>query len=336
MDIKRRYWLMGAAAATSGLSLSLSLSAAQGGTKTAAPKTDTLPLPVTSVPLWPSPPAGRTDPGLKEVVEQTSDDPKASSRRLKGISQPRMDVFPAKNPNGGAVLIIPGGGFGWNYYEKEGYRVTRFLTAAGYSCFVLFYRLANDGWDAPADVGLADAQRAMRLIRQDHAAYKIDPERIGVMGFSAGGFIAASLATRHAAKTYAPVDAADALSARPALAAPLYPVQSLTPGVAYEGLAPSLFGGRSDEETARAYVPARHVDATTPPMFLAHSEDDGLVPVGNTLELRDALAAKHIQVETHLFAKGGHGWGPEPDPALPCHLWPQMFLAFARSVGLSG
>jgi len=332
MDIARRYWLMGAAATTTGLSLSASAQTR------AAPKTgpDAVPAPAASLPLWPAPPSGHTGPALKEVIEQTSTDPKASSRRLNGISQPRLDVFPAKNPNGGAVLIIPGGGFGWNYYEKEGYRVTTFLNAAGYSCFVLFYRLANDGWDAPADVGLADAQRAVRLIRQDHATFKVDPDRIGVMGFSAGGFIAASLATRHAAKTYAPVDDADALSARPALAALLYPVQSLTPGVAYEGLAPALFGGRTDEATADTYVPDRHVDETTPPVFLAHSEDDGLVPVGNTLDLRAALAAKHIQVETHLFARGGHGWGPEPDPSLPCHLWPQMFLAFARSAGLSG
>ena len=313
-----------------------------GGAMAQTPAPDTAktvagwPAPSGTIDLWPQGAPGQLHPDMKEVVEETSTDPAVKFRRVQGISKPRLAVFPAENPNGGAMLIIPGGGFSWNYFDHEGYQLADYLNKQGVTCFVLFYRLANDGWDNRADVGTIDAQRAMRLIRKNAAQYKLDPKRVGVVGFSAGGFITASLATRHAQVLYTPVDEADQLDARPSIAAPIYPVISLDPAIAYEGTAPSLLGGPATDAQIARYAPDRNVDAQTPPMFLTQAEDDTTVSVANSVVLRDALKAKGIVVETHLFASGGHGFGMKPDLDQPYHIWPQLLAGFARSQGLMG
>jgi len=286
--------------------------------------------------LWPAPPSGALNPKMKEVIEESSSEPNNSNLRLKGITRPRLALVPASKPNGSSMLIIPGGGFGWNYFDREGYRIADFLAANGVTCFILFYRLANDGWSQPADVGLADTQRAVRKIREQAKTLGLDPNRIGVIGFSAGGFLAASLATRHAVKTYQALDAADMLDARPTLVGAIYPVISLTRPIAYSGLAPSLFADNVTAKTITTYAPSRNVTPNTSPMFLAHAEDDGLVPVDNSLEMRQALVAQRIAVETHLFERGGHGWDMRSGPEHPAHFWPQLFLNFIRRQGLCG
>jgi acetyl esterase/lipase len=286
--------------------------------------------------LWPRPPAGAQHPGMSELVEQSSSEPAYSSRRMKGILRPRLAIFPAARPNGSAMLIIPGGGFAWNYFEHEGYYIADVLNRAGISCFVLLYRLAQDGWSDPAKVGPADAQRAMRVIRANAARFRLDPARVGIMGFSAGGFLTATLATRHSTPFYTPVDAMDKLSARPLLTAPIYPVQSVDPAYAYEGVAPSLFGGPPTEAQIREWSPDLNVTAEAVPAFLVHAEDDGTVPVANTVRLRDAMVAARITVETHLFGHGGHGFGIRPQPGHPDGLWLPLFLNFAREQKLLG
>jgi len=286
--------------------------------------------------LWPHPPTGALHPGMAEVVEQASSDLSYSSRRTKGVSRPHVIAFPAAQPNGSAMLIIPGGGFAWNYFEHEGYYIADILNRAGITCFVLFYRLAQDGWSDPASVGPADAQRAMRVIRANAARLQFDAARVGVMGFSAGGFLTASLATRHSAPFYAPVDATDQLSARPLLAAPIYPVQSVDPAYAYGGVAPSLFGGPPTAAQIREWSPDLNVTPTAAPTFLVHAEDDGTVPVANTVRLRDAMVAAKITVETHLFAHGGHGFGVRARPGSPDGPWLPLFLDFAREQKLFG
>lgn len=280
--------------------------------------------------LWPRPPAGALHPDMAEIVEQSSSDPSYSSRRIKGVSRPRIIALPAARPNGSAMLIIPGGGFAWNYFEHEGYRIADILNRAGITCFVLIYRLAQDGWANPASVGPADAQRAMRVIRARSAHFNVDPGRVGVMGFSAGGFLTTTLATRHSAPLYAPVDATDQLSARPFLAAPIYPVQSVDPAYAYDGVAPSLFGGPPTAAQIREWSPDLNVTSSAAPTFLVHAEDDGTVPVANTVRLRDAMVAAKITVETHLFAHGGHGFGVASWLAPPDGPWLPLFLSFAR------
>lgn len=282
------------------------------------------------IPLWPQAPAGALHPDMAEIVEQTSTSPGYSSRRMKGITKPHMVVMPAAQSNGSAMLIIPGGGFEWNYFEHEGYYIANVLNRAGITCFILFYRLAQDGWKNPAAVGPADAQRAVRVIRANAQRFQVDPARVGVMGFSAGGFLASTLVSRYAAPLYAPVDATDQLSARPYLSAPIYPVQSVDPAYAYGGVAPSLFGGTPTPAQIREWSPDLNVTSEATPTFLVHAEDDNTVPVANTVRLRDALVAAKVTVETHLFAHGGHGFGIGGRPGSPDGLWLPLFLNFAR------
>jgi len=280
--------------------------------------------------LWPHAPAGALHPDMVELIEQTSTSPYYSSRRASRIAKPYMIAMPAAQPNGSAVLIIPGGSFQYAYFEHEGYYVADILNRAGISCFVLIYRMAQDGWKDPVRVGPADAQRAMRVIRANAGRFHLDPERVGVLGFSAGGFLTTTLATRHAAPLYAPVDATDQLSARPFLAAPIYPVQSVDPAYAYGGVAPSLFGGTPTPAQIREWSPDLNVKADAAPTFLVHAEDDGAVPVANSVRLRDAMVAAKITVETHLFAHGGHGFGVGGRPGAPDGLWLPLFINFAR------
>lgn len=294
------------------------------------------PAPQAALALWPAPPAGARNPVMKERVEETSESPDKHFRRVNQITQPRLSVFPASNPNGSAMLIIPGGGFIWNYFDHEGYLLAEFLNSHGVTAFVLFYRLAGDGWDRPADVGIADAQRAMRVIRSRAQQFAIDPARVGVIGFSAGGFLTASLQTRHADAIYQPVDAADSLSARPFLAAPIYPVQSLDPAIAYKDAARVLFNGALGSQEIAAYSPDRNVDKDSAPGFFVHAADDYGVPIANSSRLAGALREKGVAAELHEFATGGHGFGYLRPPAGPIAIWPELFLGFARSQGLMG
>lgn len=317
----------------------LAFAATSALAKTPAPgaaKADTFkwPTPAQSIDLWPKGVPGPLPAGLKEIIIDDAKDGKSHFRHLSGVSVPRLAVFPAAKPNGSAMLVIPGGGFVNNYFDHEGYDLADYLNGLGITCFVLFYRLAKDGWADPADVALIDTWRAMRVIRAHAGAYKFDAARTGVIGFSAGGFLTSSLATRHAQTLYAPIDAADALDTRPMLAAPIYPVQSVDPAYAYSGVGPTLFPGGVTADLINKYSPDRNVDAATPPVFLCHAEDDTTVPVENTIAFRAALRAKNITVETHLFATGGHGFGMTPAPDKPYRNWPQLFAAFAQAQGL--
>ncbi len=175
-----------------------------------------------------------------------------------------------------------------------------------------------------------DAQRAIRLIRHRAGTYRIDPKRVCAMGFSAGGHVCASLLTRFAAPVYAPVDAADRLSARPDATAPIYPVISMTAPTTHAGSRTNLIGENAAPELERAYNPAINVPADAPPTFLAHAEDDGAVLVDNTLMLRAALRARGIPVETHLFPDGGHGFGLRLARGKSVEGWQNLFFAWGQ------
>jgi len=229
-------------------------------------------------------------------------------------------------------MITPGGGYRHIVIDKEGYELGRWLSARGFTVFVLFYRLPGEGWAAGPDVALADAQRAMRLIRHRARDYGIDPQRVAAMGFSAGGHLCADLLTRFDARVYDPVDAADRHSARPDAAAPIYPVITMSAPHAHAGSRNLLIGANADAALEAAHSPDRNVPANAPPVFLLHAEDDNVVPVENALLLRAALRAKGIPVETHLFAHGGHGFGLRKTLGKPVAVWPELFLAWA--VGL--
>ena len=294
-----------------------------------------LPQPFETIDLWPSGAPGMPATALTETVQERSTDRLVTDRAVFGISRPRMAVFRPDRPNGAAVLITPGGGYRWVVVDKEGYEMGRWLAARGFTAFVLFYRLPGEGWAAGPNVALADAQRAMRLIRHRARDFAIDPERVSAMGFSAGGHLCADLSTRFDAQVYTPVDAADQLSAKPHSAAPIYPVIAMTAPDAHAGSRELLIGKTASSALEAAHSPHRNVPANAPPFFLLHAEDDDAVPVNNALLLRAALKTRGIRVETHLFEHGGHGFGLRKAIGKPVEAWPDLWRAWARTTGLA-
>lgn len=287
------------------------------------------------VALWPETAPGAPGTLPDEQVMERSTDPVSPDRIMQAIARPRMAVFRPAMPAGAAVLIAPGGGYRHVVIDKEGFEMGRWLAARGITAFVLFYRLPHQGWAAGPDVALADAQRAMRVIRHDHRRFGIDPQRVSVMGFSAGGHVAASLATRFAAQTYSPVDAADALPARPDAAALIYPVISMRADFAHPGSRERLIGAAPPAAFEMAHSPDQQVPANAPFFFILHTEDDDVVPVENALAMRAALKARGIPVETHLYDRGGHGFGLRRAAGKPVMAWPEAWLGWARAVGLT-
>ena len=293
-----------------------------------------LPEPRETIDLWPEGAPGMPARGLAETVDERSKDPQVTDRAVYGITKPRLVVFRPNVPNGSAVLVTPGGGYRWVVIDKEGYEIGRWLAARGWTVFVLFYRLPGEGWAAGADVALSDAQRAIRLIRAAADRFGIMPDRVAAMGFSAGGHVCGDLATRFDRRVYEPVDAADRLSARPDLAAPIYAVQSMTLPVAHPGSRALLIGENATPEQERAHSPQFNVTPSTPPCLLVHAEDDEVVPVENSLAFRAALKAVHVPVETHLFQNGGHGFGLRRAMNKPAKVWPELFVNWARTHGI--
>lgn len=289
------------------------------------------------IPLWPAGTPDRLGAGLVEVVEERNRGVRPD-RAVSGVARPRMFMLRAQGVQQGAqqggapaMLVVPGGGYQRVVIDHEGFLVGRRLAAAGITAFVLLYRLPAEGWSSGPDTPLIDAQRAMRLIRARAAALGVDGARVGVMGFSAGGHLTADLAARFAHRARPEGDAVDALSARPALAAPIYPVVAMEGPLAHAGSRAKLIGADASPALAHAHDPSRQVPADAPPHFLAHAEDDGAVPVGNSLALRAALVARGVPVETHLFPRGGHGFGLAA--GRPEGAWMDLFLAFARGQG---
>jgi len=292
-----------------------------------------LPQPTETIDLWPNGAPGMpADPPTEQVTER-SPDHSVNDRAVTGITKPRLVVFRPRIPNGAAIMLMPGGGYQRVVIDREGYELARYFSDRGFTCFVLFYRLPGEGWKDAPNTPLQDAQRAMRLIRSRVRDYALAPERIAAMGFSAGGHLCADLATRYNARVYEPVDAADTLTAKPFVAAPIYPVVTMIPPLAHEGSRELLLGKNASLALEKAHSPQLNVTADTPPCFLCAAEDDPAVPVGNTVMLRAALKAHKVTVETHLFANGGHGFGLRKAIGKPVEIWPELFLNWARTQG---
>ncbi|MFM5908286.1 MAG: alpha/beta hydrolase [Novosphingobium sp.] len=290
--------------------------------------------PTETIDLWPKGVPDAPRPLPAERVEDRASDSAIADRVVLNTAVPRMVVFRPDRPNGAAVLIAPGGGYRLVVVDKEGYEIGRWLAARGFTAFVLFYRLPGDGWTSGPDTPLIDAQRAMRLIRHRARDFAIDPERVAAMGFSAGGHVCASLSTRFAAPVHQPVDAADRLSARPICAAPIYPVISRDPAIAHAGSRRLLLGENPTPGREMAWSPDQTVPGDAPPHFLIHAQDDASVPVQNSLRFYEALRARKIPVEMHLFAHGGHGFGLRNTIGKPVEAWPDLWRAWARTTGL--
>lgn len=284
--------------------------------------------------LWPGPPPGAPADLPQDLVTDRAGASGFQDRIATRIGRPRITVFRPARPNGAAVLVAPGGAYVRVVIDKEGFETARRLAQAGITAFVLRYRLPIDGWADRGDVPVQDAQRAMRLIRANAARYGVDPRRVAVMGFSAGGHVAAGLSTRHAARLYTAIDAADAHDARPDLAALIYPVIDMALPHANGGSREALLGPTPTPEQEAAYSLHRRVDRATPPTFLVHALDDQSVPVENTLQHLAALRGAGVPAEAHLFEEGGHGFGIRLIQGKPAAAWPDLFLAWAERRGL--
>ena len=294
----------------------------------AAAQTVAPPDPTEVVRLWPNGAPGGEGVTVIPVVPERSTDPAYRDRYAQYTTDPIMTVMRPDKPNGSAMLLIPGGGYRWSVLDKEGFDVARVFAASGTTCFVLRYRLPADGWTAGADAPLQDAQRAIRLIRSRAAEFGVRPDRIAVLGASAGGHLA-GLASARTDAAYAPVDAADEVSLRPDLTVLMYPVATMTDPHVHAGSRTHLLGAAPSEERIAAYSLERMTWAGAAPIFLLHAMDDASVPVENSLMLLSRLKAASVKAEAHLFQEGGHGFGVRLIQGRPAAVWPELARAWA-------
>jgi acetyl esterase/lipase len=287
------------------------------------------PEPAHTLPLWPQGAAGALGALPLEKITERSKDNQHKDRAIEGIAAPRLHIFPAAKPNGASVLLMPGGAYARIAFDREGYEMAAWFNARGITAFVLFYRLPHEGWTNAANVPLADAQRAMRLIRAKAAAMQLDPEKIMAMGFSAGGHLCADLATRYDVPVYVAVDAADSLSARPILAAPIYPVIAMHAPYAHALSRTMLLGENPTQAQEAAHEPDKNVHKAMPPCFQVHAADDPAVPVENILLLNAALKQAGVPAELHIFESGGHGFALRNVVGKPAHIWAELFMNWA-------
>lgn len=282
--------------------------------------------------LWSSAAPGGDRVTVTARVVERSTDPAFHDRFAQYTLDPILTVMRPARPNGASLLLIPGGGYKWAVVDKEGLDCARAFTAAGVTCFVLRYRLPGDGWAAGPAAPLQDAQRALRLIRQQATAAGLDPARVAVLGASAGGHLAGAL-TANAGAAYAATDEADALSFRPDLAILLYPVATMVGPFAHAGSRRELLGAEPLPADAERWSLERMDWNGAPPVFLLHAMDDPAVPVENSLQLLAALRAARVPVEVHLFEEGGHGFGVRLIAGKPASAWPELVLAWGARHG---
>nr|WP_315150460.1 alpha/beta hydrolase [uncultured Flavobacterium sp.] len=258
------------------------------------------------IPLW------ETIPGaIKSIVykeESTKGDDGVISG-LSKVSQPTLTVFLAdqSSSNGTVVIICPGGGYLHLAINKEGYKIAKWFNSFGISAFVLKYRMPSDLTMKDKTIGpLQDAQEAIRMVRRNASKWHLDPTKIGIMGFSAGGHLAATASTHYADKVY---DSKEEVSSRPDFSILIYPVISMQDGITHNGSKKYLLGENVSSEMVEKYSNEKRVDAKTPKAFLVHATDDKVVPVENSINYYLALKQNKIPVEMHIYENGGHGFG---------------------------
>jgi acetyl esterase/lipase len=294
----------------------------------------TPPDPTEVITLWPNgAPGGEGVTVVEEIIER-GDAKGLRDRAMAHTRKPILVVFRPKKPNGAAVMLIPGGGYQRVVLDKEGYETARWLNERGYTCFVLFYRMPADGWAAGGDAPLQDAQRGIRIVRSKAKEMGFSADRVAIMGFSAGGHLAANLTVRYDAPTYAAIDAADQLPTKPNLSALVYPVISLDTAIAHGGSRTNLLTQDGSAERALTLSPEKQVREGLSPVFLLHAADDPAVPVENSLVMFAALKAKKVPTEMHVFEEGGHGFGLRFTVGKPVAAWPSLFETFAKRHGI--
>ncbi|WP_434036464.1 alpha/beta hydrolase [Formosa sp. 4Alg 33] len=241
------------------------------------------------------------------------------------VSLPTLTIYSPKQnkANGVAVVVCPGGGYNHLAMDKEGAKVGKWLSALGITVFVLKYRLPNDAIMEDKTIGpLQDAQEAMRYVRRHSEEYKLDLNKIGVLGFSAGGHLASTLSTRYNETVYV----SDKISAKPDFSILIYPVISMQKEIAHNGSKTNLLGASPSAESILKFSNELNVDKNTPITFLVYATDDSSVPVENSINYYLALKNNNVPVEMHVFEKGGHGLGLVKDGAylpwkIDCENW---------------
>lgn len=223
---------------------------------------------------------------------------------------PTLTVYVPAQANGTAVIICPGGGYGTLVIKREGYEVAEAFTKMGVTAFVLKYRLPTDKTMLNKSIGpLQDAQRALKLVRQRTTEWHLNPNRIGIMGFSAGGHLAATAGTQY---NRAVIDNAEATRLRPDFMILVYPVISLNDSLGHAGTRNNLLGSSPTAEQIQLYSNELQVTKDTPPAFLLHAGDDKVVPVDNSLVFYKALQRNGVTAGMHIYPKGDHGFLTTP------------------------
>jgi len=270
-----------------------------------------------TLPLWPG-----TPPGAKGILPPETNMNAAGTKtmagrpyiRLGNVSTPTITVYkPTTKITGAAIVVFPGGGYQILSVDLEGTEVCDWLTSIGVNCVLLKYRVPDSGPYPKSAAALQDAQRAMGLVRQHAAEWGIDPHRVGVLGFSAGGHLAAAISNIYDKRVYDPIDAADQLSCKPDFAVVMYP--------GYLALADQNFAPNPDV----------HPTADTPPTFILQAEDDYTAHVENAVVYFMELKSMKVPAELHIYAQGGHGFGLRPRD-LPIMGWPKLVETWLHTI----
>ncbi|MCT2409728.1 alpha/beta hydrolase [Chryseobacterium antibioticum] len=275
------------------------------------------------IPLWTHTiPDGPGPQGAERITAKGS---------ATNISKPRLIVHQPSHPNGTAILVISGGGYAHIELGKESTPAANWFQSEGVTAFELIYRLPSENWKNN-NVPFEDAQRAMRLIRSLANKYNIDVNKIGILGFSAGGHLAGFTAAQHNKKFYKPVDEIDSLSARPDFAGLIYPVISMLPPNDNTHSRKSILGEYPSLSEEAAFSVEKQVNSSMPVTFLAQAMDDPISPVDNSELLYSALKQVNVRAEMHLFQTDGHGWGLGKK-GTPTATWPELFKTWVTNNG---
>jgi acetyl esterase/lipase len=253
--------------------------------------------------------------------------------RVSDVTQPVLYIYQTKeNPTGSSVIICPGGGYGILAIDHEGYDIAKWFNERGISAFVLKYRLPKDTLMENKEIRpLQDAQQAIRIVRKNAAKYKIDASKLGIMGFSAGGHLAATVATHFDKQVGEITD--PSISVRPDFALLIYPVISFSDKFGHIGSRDNLIGKNPSTTKIDEYSNEKHVTPETPPTFLISTSDD-FVNVENSLHFLSALKANKVPAELHVYEKGGHGYGITKKNRGPVEGWADRMADWLKARGL--
>ncbi len=261
----------------------------------------------TNLALWP---AGQV-PNYQKTAE-TEKTEKTDITRISLVQNPEIAVFApsARNATGQAVVICPGGGYGILAYDWEGTDIAKWLNSKGITAVVLKYRLPNSKSNVvPHRSPLMDAQRAIRMVRAHAGRWKLNPDQIGIMGFSAGGHLASTAGTHFDKGNHQAADTIERFSSRPDFMVLVYPVITMSQPFLHTGSKNNLIGEDPEPQLARFYSGELQITKETPPAFLVHATDDQTVAVENSLVFYQALKDRGVPAELHVYPKGGHGFG---------------------------